>query len=35
LFLIKEMVDEVRETGEGGHTLELTMRLKGDGDDDE
>jgi serine phosphatase RsbU (regulator of sigma subunit)/anti-sigma regulatory factor (Ser/Thr protein kinase) len=33
LFLIEKMVDEARETGEGGrHTLELVMRLQG-GDD--
>ncbi len=36
LFLIKEMVDETRETSaSGGHTLELVLRLRGGGDDDE
>jgi anti-sigma regulatory factor (Ser/Thr protein kinase) len=35
LFLIEEMVDEVRMKSEGrGHTLELTMHLGGDDDDD-
>jgi serine phosphatase RsbU (regulator of sigma subunit)/anti-sigma regulatory factor (Ser/Thr protein kinase) len=33
LFLIKEMVDEAREESDAeGHTLELAMRLKGEGD---
>jgi serine phosphatase RsbU (regulator of sigma subunit)/anti-sigma regulatory factor (Ser/Thr protein kinase) len=33
LFLIEEMVDEVRMRSEGhGHTLELTVRLEGDAD---
>jgi anti-sigma regulatory factor (Ser/Thr protein kinase) len=36
LFLIENMVDEMRETREGGrHTLELAMRLEGAGDGDE
>ncbi|MEJ7876099.1 MAG: SpoIIE family protein phosphatase, partial [Solirubrobacterales bacterium] len=35
LFLIEEMVDEMHvESGTDGHTLELAMRLKGDGDGD-
>jgi serine phosphatase RsbU (regulator of sigma subunit)/anti-sigma regulatory factor (Ser/Thr protein kinase) len=35
LFLIEEMVDEVRMRSDGhGHTLELTMRLEGDADGD-
>ncbi len=33
LFLIKHMVDEMRVTGDGTHhTVELVLRLKGDGD---
>jgi serine phosphatase RsbU (regulator of sigma subunit)/anti-sigma regulatory factor (Ser/Thr protein kinase) len=36
LFLIENMVDETRETSEGGrHTLELALRLEGGDDDDE
>ena len=36
LFLIENMVDEMRETSEGGrHTLELALRLEGGDDDDE
>ncbi|GAC1597846.1 MAG: hypothetical protein NVS4B10_07800 [Myxococcales bacterium] len=36
LFLIEKMVDEAHVTSEGGkHTLELALRLKGDGDGDE
>jgi serine phosphatase RsbU (regulator of sigma subunit)/anti-sigma regulatory factor (Ser/Thr protein kinase) len=36
LFLIESMVDEMRETSEGGrHTLELALRLEGDDDGDE
>src|SRR5215213_5739542 len=36
LFLIEKMVDEARVTSEGGgRTLELVLRLKGGGDDDE
>lgn len=36
LFLIEKMVDEARETSEGGgHTLELALRLEGVGDGDE
>jgi anti-sigma regulatory factor (Ser/Thr protein kinase) len=36
LFLIENMVDEMRETSAGGrHTLELGLRLEGDDDDDE
>jgi serine phosphatase RsbU (regulator of sigma subunit)/anti-sigma regulatory factor (Ser/Thr protein kinase) len=35
LLLIEKMVDETRVTSEGGHrSLELVMRLEGDGDDD-
>ncbi len=35
LFLIEKMVDETRVTsGEGEHTLELAVRLEGDGDGD-
>jgi anti-sigma regulatory factor (Ser/Thr protein kinase) len=35
LFLIEAMVDETRVTTEdGGHTLELVLRLEGGGDDD-
>ena len=35
LFLIEKMVDEAKLRSEGGgHTLELTLRLKGDDDDD-
>ena len=35
LFLIENMVDETRETSdEGGHTLELVLRLEGDGNGD-
>lgn len=33
LFLIEKMVDEARvESGAEGHTLELAMRLEGEGD---
>ena len=36
LFLIENMVDEARVTGErGGHTVELALRLEGVVDDDE
>jgi anti-sigma regulatory factor (Ser/Thr protein kinase) len=36
MFLIEKMVDEARVTSEGGgHTVELALRLKGDGDDNE
>ena len=36
LFLIRELVDEMRETSDGGHhTLELALRLEGDDDGDE
>jgi serine phosphatase RsbU (regulator of sigma subunit)/anti-sigma regulatory factor (Ser/Thr protein kinase) len=36
LFLIENMVDEMRETSaDGRHTLELALRLEGDDDDDE
>jgi anti-sigma regulatory factor (Ser/Thr protein kinase) len=36
LFLIQNMVDEMRETSDGSvHTLELAMRLEGGGDGDE
>ena len=36
LFLIENMVDEMRETSdEGRHTLELAVRLKGGDDGDE
>lgn len=36
LFLIQKMVDETRVIGgEGGRTLELGLRLEGDGDGDE
>jgi anti-sigma regulatory factor (Ser/Thr protein kinase) len=35
LFLIEQMVDEAHVTGEEGrHTLELVVRLGGDGDGD-
>ena len=35
LFLIEKMVDEAKLRSEGsGHTLELTLRLKGDDDDE-
>ena len=35
LFLIEKMVDEARVTSdEGGHTLELALRLEGGGDGD-
>jgi anti-sigma regulatory factor (Ser/Thr protein kinase) len=35
LLLIEKMVDETRVTSEGGNrSLELVMRLEGDGDDD-
>jgi len=34
LFLIEKMVDEAHETSEeDGHTLELVLRLEGDGHD--
>jgi anti-sigma regulatory factor (Ser/Thr protein kinase) len=36
LFLIKNLVDEMRETSDGGrHTLELALRLEGGDDGDE
>ena len=36
LFLIENMVDEMRETSEGAqHTLELALRLEGADDDDD
>jgi anti-sigma regulatory factor (Ser/Thr protein kinase) len=36
LFLIQNMVDEMRETSDGGkHTLELAVRLSGGDDGDE
>jgi hypothetical protein len=36
MFLIEKMVDEARVTSEGGgHTVELAVRLEGDGDDNE
>jgi len=36
MFLIEKMVDEARVTSEGGgHTVELALRLEGDGDDNE
>jgi serine phosphatase RsbU (regulator of sigma subunit)/anti-sigma regulatory factor (Ser/Thr protein kinase) len=36
LFLISKMVDEARESSDGGrHTVELVVRLQGDGDGDE
>jgi anti-sigma regulatory factor (Ser/Thr protein kinase) len=36
LFLIENMVDEMRETSaDGRHTLELALRLEGGDDDDE
>jgi len=36
LFLVRNMVDEINvTTGEDHHTVELVVRLKGDGDADE